>query len=193
MNAQQVWQAQATEAPRISLGVRASPREQRSSARTRLAQFAGTYVVCVLACGYWGWIRRVAVLRRTSPLMLAALVCLRALGRSTTCIAAHRYAAAEASAGRCGRTRHPALPAAAARAPARLCGAAAGAGGCRPILAGHGADAGVDVSSSTNPVPWKWIGIMTAGVCRRYRPSPSGHWNTEARRFQREIDALDSL
>ncbi|HKU90730.1 MAG TPA: hypothetical protein VJP84_13135 [Steroidobacteraceae bacterium] len=53
MNAQHVWMAQATQAPRISLDYirhRASSLERGTRFRAAL-----NYIVCLLGCGFYGW------------------------------------------------------------------------------------------------------------------------------------------
>lgn len=53
MNAQQVWLAQATQAPRVSLEY---IRHQASSLERGTRFRAGlNYFICVLACGFYGW------------------------------------------------------------------------------------------------------------------------------------------
>ncbi len=71
MNAQQLWLAQATQAPRISIEYirhQATSHERGIRFRTAIG-----YVACVLACGIYGWYAwRVY---SAKPLMLAALAC----------------------------------------------------------------------------------------------------------------------
>ena len=70
MNAQQVWLAQATQPPRISLDY---IRHQASSLErgTRNRTIRG-YLVCVSACVFWGWVAWTHF--SSQPLMLAAIV-----------------------------------------------------------------------------------------------------------------------
>ena len=71
MNAQQVWLAQTTEAPRISLEY---IRHQASSLeRGTRRRAAINNVICVLACGIYVW-RATQEFVYTRPLLLAAIV-----------------------------------------------------------------------------------------------------------------------
>jgi hypothetical protein len=71
MNAQQLWLAQATQAPRISIEYvrhRVSSHERGTRLRTVLS-----YAACVFACGIYGWYAWQVYSGK--PLMLAALAC----------------------------------------------------------------------------------------------------------------------
>jgi hypothetical protein len=69
MNVQQVWLAQANQAPRISLEYirhQAISVEHGTRNRTLLS-----YIFCVSACGFWGWVAWTHFWAQ--PLMLAAI------------------------------------------------------------------------------------------------------------------------
>jgi hypothetical protein len=69
MNVQQVWLAQSSQAPRISLEYirhRTDTLERRSRKDAVLG-----YVICVSACAFWGWVAWTHF--SAQPLMLAAI------------------------------------------------------------------------------------------------------------------------
>jgi hypothetical protein len=185
MNAQQVWQAQAMEAPRISLEY---VRHQAGilERKTRRGN-VGAYVVCVLACGYWGW--NAWQYFADQPIMLASLACY-ALFAFYCIYRTHRYASAESSPADAGvldtlryQRRQFERQRDFARGSWRWWIPAVLPGMALTLASGY---------FEVNPVPWRLMGIMAlvfvAGL-------GFAAWITtwEARGYQREIDALDSL
>lgn len=185
MNAQQVWQAQATDAPRISLAyVRhgASTLERRMRWRNALE-----YASCVLFCSVFGF--KAWHVFSTRPLMTAAAVCF-GLSALYGIYRRHQHLAAEPSPADAGvlatllyqRRQFERL-----RDWQRR--------GWRYVsLVVLPASALMLASAyfEHDPVPWKRMGF--AGLMLVVAIGQA-IWRSElgARRFQREIDALDSL
>jgi uncharacterized membrane protein YfcA len=185
MNAQQVWQAQATEAPRISLAYvrhRASSLERRTRLRNSLE-----YVVCVIVCGFCGFVAWQKVSGR--PLMVASLVCL-ALWSLYYMYRWHGFAAAEASpadAGVLDTLRYQRRQLERQRDMRRRSWRWWG-----PTILPCFALMLASLIIEQDSVPWNAIGVLAAGFFVGTAVAV-GLLEYEARRFQREIEALDSL
>lgn len=185
MNAQQVWQAQAIDAPRVSLAyVRhvASDFDRRRRQRAAIG-----YGVCIMACGYWAFMawRFFA----TKPLMLAGLVgfgfyALYAVYRL------HRHVSSESSpadAGVFDTLRYQRRQFERQRDFRR--------GSWRwqswAVLPGYALML-ASMYFENDPAPWKYMGfavlLLVVGM-----GLTAGVGELQARSSQREIDALDSL
>ena len=185
MNPQQVWQAQAAEAPRISL---AYVRHGASSVERRIRRCnAQEYGVATLGCGlfvYSAW-----QIYTTKPLAIAGMVCF-VLFALYGIYRQHLYAAAESSpadAGVLDTLRYQRRQFERQRDWQR--------GSWRWWLPAVLPGSVLTLASmyfEENPVPWKGIGFMVLVLLVGMGLAA---WLTEwkARRFQREIDALDTL
>jgi uncharacterized membrane protein YfcA len=185
MNPQQVWQAQAIDAPRISLAYvrhRASSLQRRTRLRNALE-----YGVGVFAFVLFGYIAYQHF--PTRPLMLASSVCL-ALWSLYYMYRWHGLAAAQATPAEAGvldtlryQRRQLERQRDARRGSWRWWGL--------PALPGFALTM-ASMIVEQDPVPWNVIGIVTA-VCFVGTAITVVWLEHEARRFQREIEALDSL
>ena len=185
MNAQQVWQSQATEAPRISLAyVRhgASRVERRTRWRNALEYSVGIFVLAFLGFAFW-------VNDTTPPLMMAGMGCFVAWTLYYM-YRWHRHAAAESSPADSGvldtlryQRRQFERQRDLRRGSWRWWGP--------PLLPGFALML-ASVYFERDPVPWWAMGLMVFWL---FAGSALAAWflELEARRFQREIDALDSL
>ena len=185
MNAQQVWQAQAVDAPRISLAyVRhiATDFDRRRRQRAVLG-----YFLCVGACVWWAFCAWKFF--STKPLMLAALLCwggyaLYALYRT------RRHVSAESSpadAGVLDTLRYQRRQLERQRDFRR--------GGWRinlAVLPGYALLLASMYFENSPPASWRHIGFAALFLVGALALAA---WAGErqARRSQREIDALDSL
>ena len=185
MNAQQVWQSQSAEVPRISLAYvrhRASSHERHTRRRNALE-----YAVAVLTCGLAGFTAWQKVSGR--PLMLAALGWL-ALWSLYYMYCWHREAASEATPADAGvldtlrfQRRQLERQRDMRRRSWRWWGP--------PLLPGIALML-ASLTIEVNPVSWNAIGLLIASLIVGTAIGV-GVLELEARRFQREIDALDSL
>jgi hypothetical protein len=185
MNAQQLWQAQANESPRISLAyVRhgAGSLERRTRWRNAIEYGTGVFALAFLGFCAWKYIE-------LQPLMSASLACM-ALWTLYYMYRWHRHAAAQASPADAGvldtlryQRRQFERQRDLRRGSWRWWGP--------PMLPGF-----VLMLASMyfewNPVPWTLMGLMVV-VLLLGMALAAGFLEWEARRFQREIDALDSL
>lgn len=185
MNPQQIWQAQATEAPRISLEyVRNNVRTLDRRTRWRNGLEYGSCVLAIVVSAWAGWQHHAA-----KPIMLTAL-CWLSLWCAYYLYVWRRYAAAGAVPEADGvldtlrYQRQQLVRQRDARAnywrrlgPTLL-------PGCALMLG--------SLTIEFDPVPWSavfflvgWLVVSLSGITwfMRY----------EARRFQRDIEALDSL
>ena len=185
MNAQQVWQDQSIDAPRISLAyvrLGASNLERRMRWRNALE-----YVGCVICCAIFGF--RAWHVFSTKPLMAAAAVCF-AIFALYGIYRRHRYIASEptpADAGVLDTLRYQRRQFERLRDWRRRV--------WRYVLLVLLPGSALLLASAyfeTDPVPWKRMGfaviIISVGIGQAIWRSELG-----ARRLQREIDALDSL
>lgn len=185
MTPQQIWQSQATEAPRISLEyVRNNVRALERRTRGRNSLEYGSCVLAIVLSAWAGWQHFT-----TKPIMLAALAWF-ALWSLYYLYIWRRYAAVESVPEEEGvldtlrYQRRQLVRQRDARAhywrrfgPTLL-------PGCALMLAA--------MTREFSPVPWGSIGFMVGWLV----VSLGGiTWfvKYEARRFQRDIDALDSL
>ena len=185
MNAQQLWQAQATEAPRMSLAyVRHGARSLERRTRRRNALEYGTGIFCLAFLGF-----AFRINDTTPPLMLASLGYL-ALWTLYYMYAWHRRAAAEASpadAGVLDTLRFQRRQFERQRDLRR--------GSWRwvlpPMLPGFALML-ASMYFEWGPIPWPRMGLLVLVLALG---SAIAVWflEWEANRFQREIDALDSL
>jgi uncharacterized membrane protein YfcA len=185
MNAQQVWQSQATDAPRISLAyVRhgASALERRTRRRNALEYGVGIF--CLAFIGFAIWVNDMP-----PPLMLAGMVWF-VIWTLYYMYRWHRYAAAESSPADAGvldtlryQRRQFERQRDLRRGSWRWWGP--------PMIPGLALML-ASLYFEIDPVPWKALGFMGAWI---FVGSGLAAWllEFEARRFQREIDALDSL
>jgi hypothetical protein len=185
MNAQQLWQAQAAEVPRISLAYvrhRASSLEQRTRWRNLLEYAVAFFGFCV--CTFFAWQRFPA-----RPLMIACLGWL-ALWSLWYMYRWHRFAASQATPAEAGvldtlryQRRQLERQRDARRDSWRWWGLTPLPGYFLMLLS---------MFVEQDPVPWDAIVIVVVGISAT---TAIGVWalEREARRFQREIDALDSL
>jgi hypothetical protein len=183
MNAQQVWQAQAIDAPRISLEYiryRTSSLERGTRFRAAL-----NYAVCILGCGFYGW----AAWTKFSGLPLwQAAVCWYGLFALYCMYRLHRHVAAQVNttdAGVLDTLRFHRRQLERQRDFRRH--------GWRWQLLAllPGLVLQVIAMYAYSVRPWRFValaGILALGFVLQY-------WVGElrARRSQREIDALDSL
>ncbi len=185
MNVQQVWQSQATEAPRISLDyVRHGATALERRARWRNALEYGT---AVFGCGLFlllAWFQA-----SEQPIMVAALIC-SALWALWYMVRWHQLASVMARPEEAGvldtlryQRKHLERQRDARRGSWRWWGLTA-----LPAYA-------LFITSlifETKPVPWIAVVLLVAWLIVG-GGSFAWYLEYEARRFQREIDALDSL
>ena len=185
MNAQQVWQSQDIEAPRVSLAyVRhvTTDFERRRRLRAALG-----YVVCIGACAWWGYCAWQFF--SAKPLMLAGLLCW-GLYALLIVYLTHRHVSAEsrpADAGVLDSLRYQRRQFERQRDFRR--------GGWRmnlAVLPGYVLLLASMYFENNPPASWQYMGsavlllVVGLGVA-----AGIGEW--QARQSQREIDALDSL
>jgi hypothetical protein len=185
MNARQVWQSQALDAPRMSLAYvrhRASGLERRTQWRNALE-----YGVGVLVCAMCGFIAYQQFAAR--PLMSASMV-LMALWSLYYVYRWHQLASAKpvpAEAGVLDTLRYQRQQLEQQRDLRRRSWRWWGL----PLLPAL-ALLLASMVLEHDPVPWGGIAFLVAWL---FAGTAIGLWilESEARRFQREIDALDSL
>jgi hypothetical protein len=185
MNAQQVWQAQEIEAPRVSL---AYVRHRASSLERRIRRGnAMEYTLAVLGCCFW--IYNAWQVYSSKPLAQIGLGCF-VLFALYGIYRQHRYAAAELSpldAGVLETLRYQRRQFERQRDWAR--------GAWRwwlPAVSPGIAFTMASMYLEEDPVPWRAMGslVLVMGVGM----GVAAWWSElRARRLQREIDALDSL
>jgi hypothetical protein len=185
MNAQQVWQSQALDAPRMSLAYvrhRASGLERRTQWRNALE-----YGVGVLACAMCGVIAYQQFASR--PIMTASLV-MMALWSLYYVYRWHQLASSKpvpAEAGVLDTLRYQRQQLERQRDMRRRSWRWAGL----PLLPGLALML-ASLLLEHDPVPWGGIAFVIAWL---FVGTAIAVWilESEANRFQREIDALDSL
>jgi hypothetical protein len=185
MNARQVWQAQAIDAPRVSL---AYVRHVASDFDRRRRQRAALGYVLMLGAGAFNAVIAWQFLQ-TKPLAVAAAACL-VLFVPYFIFRLHRHVVAESSPGDAGvldTLRYQRRQLERQRDWRR--------GSWRWMLPGLLPFYGFSLSSlyfENDPVPWKLVGFMVLVLIASFGLSIL-EGERKARQSQREIDALDSL
>ena len=186
MTPQQIWQSQASDAPRISLDYvrHITDNLERRTRRTNALSYAVGVIACA-ACAWAAWRH----FTDTKPIMVAGVVCI-ALWLLYSVYVGHRLAATQSTPAEAGvldtlhyHRRQLERQRDARRASLRRVYPAVLPGFALMLFS---------LFVEFGPVPWGSIGIVVAGFAISMG---GGAWSIgrEARRFQREIDALDSL
>ena len=185
MNTQQIWQAQALDAPRISL---AFIRHQSDALRRRTRrQNAGSYIVCAAGLAYLAW--RGASFFGVEPLMCAATALWVAAGLAAVFLLRERIAWEEQpdELGVLDALRFH------RRQLERQRDAGRGSWRWLPLLfvPGH-VMLFMSFFFEISPIPWRVI-ILNAVLIVFATWMAIAMTERKARRIQKEIDALDSL